>query len=153
MLYMMQYPLEWVLDVPNFRMMDGALDRTDVAAGDADISVFVVRLGCVQVVSWDEGKGTVDEDVDDGRSYISVISEVIVDEDEDCDGAAKKTMGEARMDIVNSEMAYLGHYDSESYGLTWKVRGDGTAGAFRVLPPLPESHRVAASIVPACSGV
>lgn len=31
-------------------------------------------------------------------------------------------MGEARMDIINSEMAYLGFHDSESYGLTWKVR-------------------------------
>lgn len=30
-------------------------------------------------------------------------------------------MGEARMDIINSEIAYLGFHDSESYGLTWKV--------------------------------
>lgn len=75
-----------------------------------------------QVFSWNEGKGKVDTDTDDGRSYISVISEVVVDSSEDCTGAAKNTMGEARMDIVNSEMAYLGYYDSESYGLTWKVR-------------------------------
>lgn len=26
-------------------------------------------------------------------------------------------------DIINSEMGYLGFDDSESYGLTWKVRG------------------------------
>lgn len=25
-------------------------------------------------------------------------------------------------DIANSEMAYMGYKDSESYGLTWKVR-------------------------------
>ena len=26
------------------------------------------------------------------------------------------------MDIEDSEMAYLGFYDGESYGLVWKVR-------------------------------
>lgn len=55
------------------------------------------------------------------RSYISAISEVVLDESETCDGKAKQTMGEARMDIVSSEMAYLGFQGSESYGLTWKV--------------------------------
>ena len=75
-----------------------------------------------QVFSWDEAAGTYDENYEDGRSYISVISEVITDPDQDCDGRAKKDMGEARMDIVNSEIGYLGHYDSESYGLPWKVR-------------------------------
>lgn len=76
---------------------------------------------CIQVFSWDEAAGTYDEDYEDGRSYISVISEVITDEDKACVGRAKKTMGEARMDIVSSEIGYLGYYDSEAYGLTWKV--------------------------------
>lgn len=71
------------------------------------------------MVSWDETAGTYDTNVDDGRSYISVISEVT--DEQTCLGAAKKNMGEARMDIVSSEMAYLGYYQSESYGLTWKV--------------------------------
>lgn len=30
-------------------------------------------------------------------------------------------MGIARMDIIDSEMAYLGYHESESYGLVWKV--------------------------------
>lgn len=30
-------------------------------------------------------------------------------------------MGEARMDVIDSEIAYLGYYESESYGLVWKV--------------------------------
>ena len=30
-------------------------------------------------------------------------------------------MREARMDIEDSEMGYLGYHGSESYGLTWKV--------------------------------
>lgn len=84
--------------------------------------VFQFRPHCddEQVVSWDERAGTYDTNVDDGRSYISVISEV--KDEQTCLGAAKRNMGEARMDIVSSEMAYLGYYNSESYGLTWKVR-------------------------------
>ena len=73
--------------------------------------------------AWDEYSNSVDENQDDGRSYISAISEIILDETETCDGRAKSTMGEARMDIEDSEMAYLGYYDGETYGLTWKVRG------------------------------
>lgn len=33
----------------------------------------------------------------------------------------QSTMGEARMDVIDSEIAYLGYYESESYGLVWKV--------------------------------
>ena len=57
----------------------------------------------------------------DGRSYISAVSEVITDNSQTCRGRAKKSMGEARMDIENSEMGYLGYQGSEAYGLTWKV--------------------------------
>ncbi|CAM9596047.1 unnamed protein product, partial [Sphacelaria rigidula] len=57
------------------------------------------------------------------RSYISAVSEIITNPGETCEGRAKNTMGEARMDIVSSEMAYLGYQGAEAYGLTWKVRG------------------------------
>lgn len=40
-----------------------------------------------------------------------------------CEGEPKNDMGECRMDIINSEMGYLGWFESESYGLTWKVSG------------------------------
>ena len=76
-----------------------------------------------KVFAWDTDNNAVDKDEDDGRSFISVLSEVITDDDEDCDGKAKNEMGEGRMDIEDSEMAYLGFYDGESYGLTWKVHG------------------------------
>lgn len=76
----------------------------------------------LQVFAWDEAANDYDTDESDGRSYISVVSEVITDSSQKCDGRAKKTMGEARMDIVNSEIGYLGYYASEAYGLTWKVR-------------------------------
>ena len=75
-----------------------------------------------QVFAWDTSSNGPDKDEDDGRSFISAISEVITDSSETCNGKAKKTMGEARMDIEDSEMAYLGYHGSESYGLTWKVR-------------------------------
>ena len=72
--------------------------------------------------AWDTYNNKVKDDEDDGRSYISAVSEVITDESEDCDGRASTEMGEARMDIEDSEMAYLGYHATESYGLTWKVR-------------------------------
>ena len=74
--------------------------------------------------AWDTKNNEVDEDEDDGRSYISAVSEIITDSSETCDGRAKSNMGEARMDIEDREMGYLGFYDGESYGLTWKVRSE-----------------------------
>ncbi|CAM9404971.1 unnamed protein product [Laminaria digitata] len=76
-----------------------------------------------KVFSWDTSKNTPDKDESDGRSYISAVSEVVTDESQKCDGRANQNMGEARMDIEDSEMAYLGYHGSERYGLTWKVRG------------------------------
>ena len=71
--------------------------------------------------SWDTTTNAPDEDETDGRSYISAISEVVTDNNQTCLGLAKDDMGEARMDIEDSEIGYLGHQASESYGLTWKV--------------------------------
>lgn len=44
---------------------------------------------------------------------------------ETCTGKAQNNMGECRMDMVDSEMGYLGYDETESYGLTWKVQGTG----------------------------
>ncbi|CAM9981298.1 unnamed protein product [Ectocarpus sp. 13 AM-2016] len=52
-----------------------------------------------------------------------------------CEGQAQNEMGECRMDIIKSEISYLGYFDSESYGLTWEVR----SGA----KPLPTSFPLA----------
>ena len=57
--------------------------------------------------------------------FCSCVSEIITDENEQCEGNAKNTRGICRMDIVDSEIGYLGYYGSEAYGLTWKVRGGG----------------------------
>lgn len=45
----------------------------------------------------------------------------VLEEDQTCEGAAQKDMGECRMDMVESEMGYLGYDATESYGITWKV--------------------------------
>lgn len=76
-----------------------------------------------KVTSWDPATGDVGTDWEDGRSYISAISEVLLDSAEVCEGAAKNSMGEARMDVEGSEIAYLGMEASESWGLSWKLRG------------------------------
>ena len=70
-----------------------------------------------------------DENQDDGRSYISAVSEVIIDDSQTCRGRAKKNMGDARMDIEDSKMGYLGYQGSEAYGLTWKVGCETTTPA------------------------
>ncbi|CAM9698589.1 unnamed protein product, partial [Choristocarpus tenellus] len=75
------------------------------------------------VTSWDPDVEQPQKNYDMGRSYVSCVSEK-TGYDKGCtDGFAKKDMGECRMDILDSEMGYMGWYGSESYGLTWKVRG------------------------------
>lgn len=49
--------------------------------------------------------------------------------DETCDGTAQNEMGECRMDIMDSTLAYLGYDDTEAYGITWKVGGSLSVAA------------------------
>ena len=48
----------------------------------------------------------------------------VADPDETCDGVAQNDMGICRMDIVDSELGYLGYDSTEAYGVTWKVTRD-----------------------------
>lgn len=73
------------------------------------------------VTSWDTTTGAVRETYEGGRSFINCVSEKL--DGQTCEGRAKNDMGECRMDIIDSEMGHMGYFDSESYGLTWKVRG------------------------------
>lgn len=50
-----------------------------------------------QVFGWDTVNNDYDMDETDGRSYISAVSEIVIDPEELCEGHAKNTMGEARM--------------------------------------------------------
>lgn len=73
------------------------------------------------VTSWDTDTGAVRTEYENGRSFLNCVSEY--ESNETCDGEPKNDFGECRMDIIDSEMGWMGYFDSESYGLTWKVRG------------------------------
>lgn len=60
-----------------------------------------ILIDGVRVTSWDPGANTYDTDISNGRSYI----------------LAKY---DARMDIKNAELSYLGSADGESYGVAWR---------------------------------
>ncbi|CAN0056993.1 unnamed protein product [Pylaiella littoralis] len=74
------------------------------------------------VTSWDTTTNSPQETYEGGRSFLNCVSER-EHEGDACDGQAKNDMGECRMDLLDSEIGYLGWFDSESYGITWKVRG------------------------------
>lgn len=79
------------------------------SAADIDYSSFnylrtsngALVLDRVKVTSWDTAANAVDTDYNNGRAYI----------------LAKY---DARMDIVDSELSYLGSPDGESYGVVWR---------------------------------
>jgi poly(beta-D-mannuronate) C5 epimerase len=76
-----------------------------------------------KVISWDNAVSGPDLETDTfRRSYIRARSTL------DPDGV---TAHESRMDVVNSEIAYLGSHNTEAYGVSWKVV-DTTAA---YLPP------------------
>ena len=83
-----------------------------LASDDAGVFTSVKALGggldisgsCV--TSWNEAKGTVDEDYLNGRGFLLAR-----------DGA--------QMTIDKAELRYLGFGDVESYGLSWRTEGSG----------------------------
>ncbi|CAM9395437.1 unnamed protein product [Ectocarpus sp. 4 AP-2014] len=78
-----------------------------------------------KVTSWDTSKGQEREyKKNEGRSFIRCITQY--DDNYSCSGGSNKDMGTCRMasfDIIDSTMGNMGYDASESYGLTWKVRG------------------------------
>lgn len=77
-------------------------DFAVIRGNDADIVIDGVR-----VTSWDPIEKTYDTNMDDGRSFVFV-------------------KGSGRLDLYNSELAYLGFPTSEEiivspYGVSWKV--------------------------------
>ncbi|AAB63806.1 GP-1, partial [Ectocarpus fasciculatus virus a] len=130
---------EWMLS-ESLHVLDGItlnLYGTDVGGdvdyiklrSDSEMTVSIRAHGGsldllnTKVTSWDSSKGDVDTDWSDGRSFLSAISEVVLDTSETCVGSAKNDMGEARMDIENCEIAFLGYEEAESWGISWKLRG------------------------------
>lgn len=138
-LHPLETPGEWML-TESLHILDGItfnLYGTDVGGdvdyiklrSDSEMTVSIRAHGGsldllhTKVTSWDSSKGDVDTDWSDGRSYLSAISEVVLDASETCVGSAKNDMGEARMDIQNCEIAFLGYEEAESWGISWKLRG------------------------------
>ncbi len=69
-----------------------------------------ISINGVKITSWDEELNEYDKDLEDGRSFIMVTDN-------------------ARMDIYNSEIAYLGYAISPNlaispYGVSWKLNTD-----------------------------
>ncbi len=74
-----------------------------------------------RVTSWDDAVGGPDLEYELlGRAFIHVRSSL------DSDGV---TPHESRMDVIDSEISYLGYYAAEAYGLVWKVSGAHTTGS------------------------
>jgi parallel beta-helix repeat protein len=109
-------PGEWLLSA-NLRIERGALlhiagpqvrrlKLQSDAEGFVWIKAFGAQLEFVDscVTSWDVSRDAVDENYDDGRSFVLAR-----------DGA--------RMDIRNAELSYLGSYANESYGVAWRLPG------------------------------
>lgn len=117
---------EWVLRV-NLKIYD--LVRLELhgetAGGDvnwlklkSDPSGFVsvestngqISIRNTRITSWDEAADTYDTDFLDGsgRAYISAKNRTSVYRDN-------------RMDVIDSEVAYLGYFEETAYGISWKV--------------------------------
>lgn len=72
-----------------------------------------ISIRSTKVISWDSAANGPDvENATYKRAFIRVRSTL---------GLDGVTKNESRMDIIDSEVGYLGSHDPESYGLTWKV--------------------------------
>lgn len=95
-------------DVTNF---------VSITAGNYDVGsetagAGTVRVDGVKVTSWDTNANAPDSNTADGRAYLRARSAML------------GTPRISRMDILNSEVQYLGYEASERYGLSWKANGD-----------------------------
>lgn len=115
----------------NLQIEDGSTVQLHGPALDGDVSELrlhsepggfvqitadhgALDIRATHVTSWDRTTGAPDRNVDDGRAFIRVRSRLHAD---------GQTALESRMDVIDSQIAYLGYAASESYGLVWKVLG------------------------------
>lgn len=98
-------------DVDELRLLsdNGSAGFIFVSAEHGDLHIDSTRI-----VSWDPAAGGPDTNYGNGRAYIRVRSLLAND---------GTTPLESRMDVLNSEIAYLGYSGAEAYGLVWKVIG------------------------------
>ena len=101
-------------DVDEFRLQsNNASDPGSFVSVTADWGTIDVKG--TKITSWDSDADGPDTEFQTfGRAYMRVRSSL------DADGVTPR---QSRMDIVDSDIGYLGYDASESYGLTWKVNG------------------------------
>ena len=101
-------------DVDELRMRsNNSSASTSTVWMNADWGTIDIRN--TKVTSWDEAANSPDtEYATYKRAYIRVRSSL---------GADGVTAYESRMDIVDSDVGYLGYDGAEAYGLAWKVAG------------------------------
>jgi len=94
-------------------------------SGDTNQFVFIkadwgsIGIRGTSITSWDDAvNGPDTEYATNGRAYIAVRSRLGVD---------GTTPMESRMDIIDSDIGYLGYDNPEGFGLTWKISGDQPA--------------------------
>lgn len=94
-------------DVTNFV----SITAGNFDAGSETAGAGTIKVDGIKVTSW-AGSGP-DTTSADGRAFLRARSAVL-------NGVAEVS----RMDILNSEIQYLGFDASERYGLSWKANGD-----------------------------
>lgn len=103
--------------------LGGDVDELRLQSNNTNANAFVnisadwgsIDIRSTKITSWDDAvSGPDTEYYNYGRAFIRVRSSLAAD---------GITPLEARMDIVNSDVGYLGYDASESYGLSWKVIG------------------------------
>ncbi len=93
---------------------DNTRETNAIAELTADWGWLDIRH--TKITSWDGAVNGPDKETDTyGRAFVRVRSTL------DADGV---TAHESRMDVIESEIGYLGYSGAETYGLTWKVVGD-----------------------------
>jgi parallel beta-helix repeat protein len=82
-------------------------------AGSATAGAGTILVDGIKITSWDTTANAPDANTADGRAFMRARSAVL--------NAVPRI---SRMDILNSEIQYLGYEGSERYGLSWKANGD-----------------------------
>ncbi len=92
-------------DVNWLKLNSGSSSFVSIESSNGQISIRNTRI-----TSWDEATGAFDTDFLDGsgRAYISAKNRTSVYADN-------------RMDVIDSEIAYLGYFAETAYGISWKV--------------------------------
>lgn len=92
-------------DVNWLKLNSGSAGFVSIESSNGQISIRNTRI-----TSWDGAAGTFDTAFLDGsgRAYISAKNRTSVYTDN-------------RMDVIDSEIAYLGYFEETAYGISWKV--------------------------------